>query len=137
METLNRTQYLKPGVMPRQPWATGDPVDNAGHFGAQLDMYWHYWAWQWGKDLGRLGPVSTRLFTALGLGGLLTLIRRDRRAGVAAAALALALTLLLIFYLNFKFGWYYHLPDKSITTEMREVRDRDYFFIASLAFFAG
>ena len=30
METLNRTQYLKPGVLPRQPWAPGDVVDNAG-----------------------------------------------------------------------------------------------------------
>ena len=135
METLNRTQYLKPGVMPRQPWAPGEPIENARNFGAQLGMYWHYWTWQWGRDLGGLGALSTGLFTALGLGGLLTLIRKDRRAGLAAAALALTLTLLLIFYLNFKFGWYYHLPDKTITTDMREVRDRDYFFIASFAFF--
>lgn len=135
METLNRTQYLKPGVMPRQPWAPGDLVENASHFGAQLDMYWHYWTWQWGKDLGGFGALSTGLFTAVGLGGLLTLIRRDRRAGLAAAALTLTLTLLLIFYLNFKFGWYYHLADKTITSEMREVRNRDYFFIASFAFF--
>jgi Protein of unknown function (DUF2723) len=135
METLNRSQYQKPGVMPRQPWAAGDPVENTSHFGAQLDMYWHYWTWQWGKDLGVLGALSTGLFTALGLAGLLTLIRRDRRAGAAAAALTITLTLLLIFYLNFRFGWYYHLADKSITNEMREVRDRDYFFIASFAFF--
>jgi hypothetical protein len=135
METLNRTQYLKPGVMPRQPWVEGDPVDNAGHFGAQLDMYWHYWSWQWGKDLGPPGQVSTGLFTVLGLAGLLALIRRDRRAGLAAAALGVTLTLLLIFYLNFRFGFYYHLADSTITNEMREVRDRDYFFIASFAFF--
>ena len=30
METLNRTQYAKPGVMPRQPWVPGDAVDNPG-----------------------------------------------------------------------------------------------------------
>ncbi len=135
METLNRTQYLKPGVMPRQPWQEGDAVDDAGHFVAQLQMYWHYWNWQWGKDLGPLSPAATGFFTALGLGGLVTLLRRDRRAGLAAGALSLTLTLLLIFYLNFKFGWFYHLDDKTITSEMREVRDRDYFFIASFAFF--
>ena len=135
METLNRTQYLKPGVLPRQPWEPGAAVENAGHFGAQLSMYWHYWSWQWGKDLGGLGALATGLFTAIGLGGLVTLLRRDRRAGLAATALAVTLTVLLIFYLNFKFGWYYHLTDTSITNEMREVRDRDYFFIASFAFF--
>jgi hypothetical protein len=135
MQTLDRSQYAKPGVMPRQPWDPGDPVDDAGHLGAQLDMYWHYWNWQWGKDLGRAGPFSTALFTALSLAGLLALLRRDRRAGLAAAALAITLTLLLIFYLNFKFGFYYQLSDTSITNEMREVRDRDYFFIASFAFF--
>jgi hypothetical protein len=134
-QTLNRTQYAKPGVMPRQPWDPGDPVDDVGHFGAQLDMYWHYWNWQWGKDLGRAGPLSTAFFTVLSLTGLLALLRHDRRAGRAAAALAITLTLLLIFYLNFKFGFYYHLSDSTITNEMREVRDRDYFFIASFAFF--
>ena len=134
-ETLNRTQYAKPGVLPRQPWEQGDFVDNIGHFGAQLNMYWHYWNWQWGRDLGPLGGAATGLFTALGLGGLVTLIRRDRRAGLAAGGLALTLTLLLIFYLNFKFGYYYHPGDTTITREMREVRDRDYFFIASFAFF--
>ncbi len=134
-ETLNRTQYLKPGVLPRQPWQDGDLVDNIGHFGAQLDMYWHYWSWQWSKDAGPLGAVATGLFTALGLGGLVTLLKRDKRAGLTAAALAVTLTLLLIFYLNFKFGYYYHPGDAGINREMREVRDRDYFFIASFAFF--
>jgi hypothetical protein len=135
-ETLNRTQYLKPALLPRQPWADGDPVDNIGHFGAQLGMYWHYWNWQWGKDLGvPLGAAATGLFTAIGIGGLLALLRRDRRAGLAAAGLLLTLTLLLIIYLNFKFGWYYRPGDQAIAGEMREVRDRDYFFIASFAFF--
>ena len=134
-ETLNRTQYQKPGVLPRQPWEPGDYVDNIGHFGAQLGMYWHYWQWQWGRDLGPLAPAATGLFTAIGLGGLVTLFKRDRRAGWAAGVLTVTLTLLLIFYLNFKFGYYYHPGDSTIAREMREVRDRDYFFIASFAFF--
>ena len=32
METLNRTQYLKPGVMPRQPWAPGEAGRQRGPF---------------------------------------------------------------------------------------------------------
>ena len=135
MQTLNRSQYAKPALLPRQPWVPGEPTDNIGHLGAQLDMYWHYWSWQWGKDIGGFGLLSTALFTALGLAGLLALLRRDRRAGIAAASLALTLTVLLVFYLNFKFGYSYRADDPNISLGMREVRDRDYFFIASFAFF--
>ncbi|HEY4319806.1 MAG TPA: DUF2723 domain-containing protein [Gemmatimonadales bacterium] len=134
MATLNRTQYLKPPLLPRQPYAAGDLPQNAQHLAAQIGMYLHYWTWQWGKDLGGWSGLATALFTALGLGGLWTLLKRDRRAGLAALALVGTLTVLLIFYLNFKFGYYYHQGDASITNDMREVRDRDYFFIASFAF---
>ncbi|MEP6591950.1 MAG: hypothetical protein ABJC19_12285, partial [Gemmatimonadota bacterium] len=97
-------------------------------------MYWGYWDWQWGRDLGGLTGVVTGLFTFLGLGGLVALLRRNLRAGLSAAALLGTLTLMLIFYLNFKYAPYYHTSDASISQDMREVRDRDYFFIASFAF---
>ena len=48
--------------------------------------------------------------------------------------LLFTVTLLLIFYLNFRYGFSYRAGDPSITNEMREVRERDYFFIASFAF---
>jgi len=122
-DVLGRVQYAKPPVGQRQ-------ADLAG----QLAMYWQYWSWQWGRDLGALvGPV-TGLFTAMTLGGLWALIRRDRRAGLAAAGLLFTLTLLLIYYLNFKYGFSYRPRDPLITQEMREVRERDYFFVASFAF---
>lgn len=122
-DVLGRVQYQKPSVGQRM-----------SPFAAQLNMYWTYWSWQWGRDLGGLAGLATGVFTALGLGGLVTLVRRDKRAGLSALALAFTLTLLLIFYLNFKHSPSYHVSDTSITQEMREVRERDYFFVASFAF---
>jgi hypothetical protein len=63
--------------------------------------------------------------------GLWTLIRRDRRAGLAALALFFTLTVMLIYYLNFKYGFSIY-PDRTLE---REVRERDYFFVASFSFF--
>lgn len=122
-DVLGRAQYGKPSVFDRQ-----SPI------GAQLWMYWNYWSWQWGKDLGALRGVATGIFTALGLTGLWSLYKHDRRAGLSAAALLFTLTLLLIYYLNFRYAFTYHLNDAGITTDMREVRERDYFFLASFAY---
>jgi hypothetical protein len=123
MDVLNRVQYAKPPLSQRVP----SVIDQYGN-------YWQYWSWQWGRDLGPMRALATGLFTALGLGGLWTLLRRDRRAGLAAGALLLTLTVILVYYLNFKFGYSYRAGDPAITNQMREVRERDYFFIASFAF---
>jgi hypothetical protein len=63
--------------------------------------------------------------------GLWELLRKDRRAGLAAAAMLGTLTVALIYYLNFKYGFSMH-PERDLP---REVRERDYFFIASFAYF--
>jgi hypothetical protein len=122
-DVINRLQYGKPPVSMRM-----SPI------GAQLEMYWHYWSWQWAKDIGTIGSLATGLFTALCAWGLGMLFVRDRRAGVAAGTMLFILTLLLIYYLNFRYSYSYHLGDSSITPDMREVRERDYFFVASFAF---
>ncbi len=122
-DVLGRVQYQKPPVGMRQ-----SPL------GAQLAMYWEYWSWQWARDFGSFSGLATGIFTALGLGGLIALLRRNLRAGLSAAALLGTVTLMLIYYLNFKYSPSYHPGDTSITQEMREVRERDYFFIASFAF---
>ncbi len=122
-DVLGRVQYGKPPVTERM-----------ADFPAQLAMYWQYWSWQWGRDLGEFSRVATALFTFLGLSGLVALFRRDRRAGLSAGALVFTLTLLLIYYLNFRYGFSYRPGDTTITQDMREVRERDYFFIASFAF---
>ncbi|MES2303891.1 MAG: DUF2723 domain-containing protein [Gemmatimonadota bacterium] len=122
-DVLGRVQYQKPPVSQRM-----SPLS------AQLAMYWEYWSWQWARDFSSVSALITGFFTALGLGGLIALFRRNLRAGLSAAALLGTLTLMLIYYLNFKYSPSYHTSDVSIIQDAREVRERDYFFIASFAF---
>jgi hypothetical protein len=121
MDVLNRVQYGKPSVTQRQ----ADIV-------AQFANYWQYFSWQFSRDWGALRPLFTGIFTLLGLGGLWTMLKRDRRAGVAALAMMFTLTVALVWYLNFRYGFSIY-PDRPELD--REVRERDYFFICSFAFF--
>jgi hypothetical protein len=94
-------------------------------------MWVQYFTWQWGHDWNDsvrrgLGVI----FGAIGVLGAWRHWKADRRSAMAMTALVGTLTLLLIFYLNFKYG-YSEYPDKPQLA--REVRERDYFFIASYA----
>ncbi|HET7600417.1 MAG TPA: DUF2723 domain-containing protein [Gemmatimonadales bacterium] len=119
MDVLNRVQYGKPSVFDRQ-----------ADFLSQLANFWQYFSWQFARDWGAVGAVATALFTLLGLNGLWTLWRSDRRAGLAAAALLGTLTVALVFYMNFKYGFSQY-PDRPDLP--REVRERDYFFLGSFS----
>jgi hypothetical protein len=117
---LNREQYGKPSVMERQ----ATPI-------AQIGMWLQYFSWQWGHDWEpgvRRGLAV--IFGAIGLLGAWRHWKADRRSAIGMTALVGTLTLLLIFYLNFKYG-YSQYPDRQQLA--REVRERDYFFIASFA----
>ena len=70
------------------------------------------------------------VFIVIGLVGVVALWQRDPRAATAAVVLQLTLTVALIYYLNFKYG-FSMLPEQPELA--REVRERDYFFIASFA----
>jgi hypothetical protein len=115
-DVLNRVQYGKPALSERQ--AT---------FTAQLANFWQYFSWQFARDWGRLGAAATGVFTVLGLTGLWELWRRDRRAGLAGIALLGTLTVGLVYYMNFKYGFSQYPGEPSLP---REVRERDYFFVA-------
>jgi hypothetical protein len=58
--------------------------------------------------------------------------RSSRRTGLALAALFFTLIPLLIWYLNFKYGFSMHPEQPDLA---REVRERDYFFVASFMVF--
>jgi hypothetical protein len=119
-DVLTRQQYGKPPVWQRQ-----------APLGAQLGMWGQYFSWQWGRDLPSPAQIGLAVvFLALGLLGAVRHWLADRRRAIAMTALVATFTLLLIFYLNFKYG-YSWAPDKQGLP--REVRERDYFFIASFA----
>ena len=118
-DVLTRQQYGKPPVWERQAtlWA-------------QLGMWFQYFSWQWGRDFPRSIQAGLAvLFGALGLLGAVRHWLADRRRAIAMTVLMATFTLLLIFYLNFKYGYSWQ-PEKQLA---REVRERDYFFIASYA----
>jgi hypothetical protein len=118
-DVLTRQQYGKPPVWERQAtlWA-------------QLGMWFQYFSWQWGHDFpGSIQAGLAVLFGGLGVLGAVRHWLADRRRAIAMTVLVATFTLLLIFYLNFKYGYSWQ-PEKQLP---REVRERDYFFIASFA----
>lgn len=133
---LLREQYSKPSVL-TDP--TSDPFNprprTVALMGHQLLNYFQYFDWQWARGLdpsevpgnARL-PISL-LFLGLGFLGLAVCARADRNIFAYMAGTAAVLTVGLVFYLNFKYGFSLapHVTDRAA----HEVRERDYFFIAS------
>ena len=121
---LTREQYAKPPLTERQA-----PI---GH---QLANYFQYFDWQWARNLavdstpGNSRLPVTLLFLGLGIWGLALTVRSGPGQGAYMITLAFTLTLALVYYLNFRYG--FSLAPEEIPREGREVRERDYFFIAS------
>lgn len=116
-DVLSREQYAKPPLSQRQ-----------ADLGAQVANYLQYFTWQFAHDYSP--PVRralAALFGMLGLVGAVRHYRAERRGAVAMIALMATVTVLLVFYLNFRYGFSYRQGAELD----REVRERDYFFIAS------
>ncbi len=114
---LSREQYQKGPLIPRQ----ADLV-------WQYFNYLQYFSWQFGRDWApEVRRILTALFGGLGLLGGIRHWRADRRGGTAMIALMVTVTLALVFYLDFKYGFSLRPEDNVLT----EVRERDYFFVAS------
>ena len=121
---INRDQYGKPSVLDRQI-----------SFGAQLDMWWLYFKWQWLRDPHGSAPYAQLLLAltmlALGVYGATVHWKWNRPSFIYWATFMVTLTVLLVYYMNFKYGF-------SQATELadsvpREVRDRDYFYLWSFS----
>jgi hypothetical protein len=126
-EALNRTQYDKPPLLPRQ-----------AALGSQLINYLQYFDWQWSRRLGGENTVFagarlpfTMLFTGLGVWGAIEHWRRDKNSFAYFAALFVTLSLALVYYLNFKYGYSLQAPVSN--RDLHEVRERDYFFVVSFS----
>ena len=138
LDVVRRAQYP-----PRTP--LDDPTlmhgpDNPGRTLAllayQAANYIQYFDWQWASAIGDLARASvvrlsfTLLMLTLGLRGAFAQRRADRTSFALICALFLVAGPVLLIYLNFKpgpsIGW-----DRWLTLADHEVRDRDYFFVAS------
>jgi Protein of unknown function (DUF2723) len=126
LPNFNREQYQKPPLSVRQAPIT-----------AQIGMWWEYFRWQWLRDAdgddARLQRVLAVIFLALGLYGGLVHWRRDRQTFWYFGPLMVTLTLVLIYYMNFKLGWTQGERLGVENFELREVRDRDYFYLWSFS----
>src|SRR5213594_992966 len=130
---LARAQFGKPSVFANPMYPPGP--DNPGHtlvlYGQQLLNYLQYFTWQFGHDWDAAVQRFLALaFAALGLAGARRQWRAERRAALAITTLVITLTVALVFYLNFRWG--FSQPYSGPGLE-HEVRERDYFFIASFA----
>jgi len=123
-DNLTRKQYQTPPIMQRK-----------APFGAQMKNYLQYFDWQWARGIdasplpGMGRTPFTLLFLGLGLVGLWAAWKADKVVAAYLVTLVLTLSVALVFYLNFRYG--YSLAPEVTDRAMHEVRERDYFFIAS------
>lgn len=121
---FDREQYAKPSVLERQ-----------APFSAQVGMWWQYFRWQWVRnaDGGQTGlqTALAAIFLTLGLVGAFVHFRHDRSSFAYFAPLVGTITVGLIYYLNFRYGA--TQPPADIPMDLREVRDRDYFYLWSFS----
>ena len=126
LPNFNREQYQKPPLSERQ-----------APFTAQVGMWWEYFRWQWLRDAdggdGGLQRALAVIFLALGLYGGVVHWRRDRPTFWYFGPLMFTVTLALIYYMNFKLGWTQGQRLGVDDFSMREVRDRDYFYLFSFS----
>ena len=138
---LNRDQYDKPALIPRQ-----------APLGSQAQNWLQYFDWQWARGLsatdvlfGRGRLALTALFIGLGVFGMVEHYRRDRASWVYLVSLFAILSAGLVYYLNFKYGYSIAGPEgdelrrameaAGATSErdLHEVRERDYFFVVGFS----
>jgi len=148
-DALARKQYDKPSVTINPITYPNEQLPRDGHLlSRQVMNYAEYFDWQWARSVagniswfGGFRPLLTLLFAFLGVVGLWTHWQRDRKSFLYMGLLFATLSLGLTFYLNFRYG--YTLPESLMkrdllamfpgSSDMREVRERDYFFIVSFS----
>ena len=130
--SLTRAQYTLEGEP--GPGLTGP---RQAPLRVQALTYLQYFDWQWGRSiegddrvLPPLRVLFTLLFVALGLQGARFHLARDRGTFAYVAVLFATLSAGLVWYLNFEWG--FSIPAAAGLVP-REVREREYFFIASFS----
>lgn len=135
-KALTRDQYDKPSML-SSPLDPERPRDLSLLI-RQYQNYLQYFDWQWARSISAtdtyfapLRVIFTMLFTGLGIWGAMEHRRRDAASFWYVFVLFGTLSVGLTFYLNFKYG--YSMPNPVGNMGQHEVRERDYFFIASFS----
>ncbi|MFN2326617.1 MAG: DUF2723 domain-containing protein [Gemmatimonadales bacterium] len=138
LDVIRRAQYpvRTPLDNPTQVHGPGNSGRSLELIGLQLANYWQYFDWQWARSIAAqvgdfpLRTLVTLGFVSLGIQGARTQYRADRSSFWLIAGVWLATGLGLVAYMNFKPGFsigYDQFPEM----QDHEVRERDYFFVAS------
>lgn len=139
-DALARKQYDKPSMFsdPVAAMQGQDLPRGPKLFAAQIGNYFQYFDWQWARSIsgnrswfGGARPLITLLFIFFGVFGAIQHFKRDQKSFWYFFLLFATLAFGLTFYLNFRYG--YSIPLEGVSMEMREVRERDYFFIVSFS----
>jgi hypothetical protein len=132
LAVIRRDQYPKRSPLDNPIFSPGP--ENPGRtpllFVQQFVNYFQYWLWQWGKGLKVFAVIPWLFFAVLGALGLEDLRRRDRGAAYLLGLLWLVTGFGLVVYMNFKPGFSLFWNEYR-QMDQHEVRERDYFFIAS------
>jgi hypothetical protein len=139
LDALTRKQYGKPSIF-TSPLALGLPRDPALVF-EQMANWFQYFDWQWARSIagdeswfGGMRPAVTIAAIAIGVLGARTHWRHDRHSALLMLVMFLTLSAGLTFYLNFKYGFSAPIEGSVIADgDPREVRERDYFFLAGFS----
>ncbi|HET9514735.1 MAG TPA: DUF2723 domain-containing protein [Gemmatimonadales bacterium] len=138
LAVIRREQYgfRSPLDDPTELHGPENPGRSLTLVGLQLLNYLQYFDWQWAKGVATtigafpLRTLVTLLFLSLGLRGMLAQREADRGSWWLLFTLFLTTGFGLVAYMNFEPGFsigYQQYPDSTD----HEVRERDYFFIAS------
>jgi hypothetical protein len=115
-------------VLAREQYQKGPVSERQADLVSQYANWIQYFTWQFGHDWGQAARNALAFaFGMLGLTGAVRHWQRDRRGALAMIALMGTVVVALVYYLNFKYGFSIR-PGENLS---REVRERDYFFIAS------
>jgi hypothetical protein len=142
LAVIRREQFGSRGLLDNPTLPPGP--NNSGRtlvmFGQQFINYFQYASWQWARALPLpLMVVASLLYVALGIFGFDFARRRDRGIAYLLGTLWLITGFGLVLYMNFKPGFSLFW-DRYTTIDQHEVRERDYFFVASFqiwGLFAG
>jgi len=129
---LHRVQYGPQRVIPRQTQdETGYGVIE-GYFW-QFAMFIRYLSWQpIPEDVNRFfRALVLALFYLFAIWGMVELYKREKKIFLLMIMIMFMLSFATVSYLNMKFS----PSDSNPKHQPREVRERDYFFIISYAYF--